>query len=111
MVQILLNLAINALDAMPGGGALTFQVSAEDGLVSVRVRDTGGGVPAGVIAHIFEPFYTTKAPGRGTGLGLFVTKGLVEAIGGVIDVEQTGPDGSVFRLRLPAATWKARAAQ
>ena len=110
MVQILLNLALNALDAMPSGGALTFQVTTQDSLVTVRVRDTGGGVPTGVREHIFEPFFTTKAPGRGTGLGLFVTKGLVEALGGTIDVEETGSTGSVFRFGLPAAKWQSRTA-
>ncbi len=109
MVQIFLNLAINALDAMPKGGALTFRIAAHDGRITARVCDTGSGVPADIASHIFEPFFTTKAPGRGTGLGLFVTRGLVEALGGNIGVEETGPAGSVFRIDLPAAKWQARA--
>jgi C4-dicarboxylate-specific signal transduction histidine kinase len=109
LVQILLNLALNALDAMPGGGTLHFGVANADGDVVVRVRDTGGGIPPGVHSRIFEPFFTTKARGQGTGLGLFVTQGLVKGMQGLLEVENTDTRGTVFRLHFPAATWQSRA--
>jgi C4-dicarboxylate-specific signal transduction histidine kinase len=78
--------------------------------VVVRVRDTGGGIPAGVRGHIFEPFFTTKARGQGTGLGLFVTQGLVRGMQGFLEVENSDKAGTAFRLQFPAATWRSRAA-
>jgi two-component system NtrC family sensor kinase len=110
LVQVLLNLALNALDAMPGGGTLRFEIASADGAVTVRVRDTGGGISPGVRGRIFEPFFTTKARGQGTGLGLFVTQGLVRGMQGLLEVENTDKAGTAFRLRFPAATWRARAA-
>ncbi len=106
LVQVLINLGLNALDAMPDGGTLTFEARSVDGRVTLRVRDTGRGVPESARAHLFEPFFTTKAPGRGTGLGLFVSRGIVDGMGGDIALEETGPAGTVFRVSLPvAAGW------
>jgi C4-dicarboxylate-specific signal transduction histidine kinase len=110
LVQVLLNLALNSLDAMPGGGTLRFEIASADSAVVVRVRDTGGGIPAGVRGHIFEPFFTTKARGQGTGLGLFVTQGLVRGMQGFLEVENSDKAGTAFRLQFPAATWRSRAA-
>ncbi len=102
IVQVLLNLGVNALDAMPDGGVLRFEVSNDDGSIVVRVRDTGSGVPPEVRHQVFDPFFTTKPAGRGTGLGLFVSKGIAESIGGELTLETTGATGTVFCLRLPA---------
>ena len=105
MVQVLLNLGINALDAMPGGGVLTFETSVDSGEVLVRVRDTGSGIPGDLQQRVFEPFFTTKGPEQGTGLGLFVSRRIVQdELGGRLDLERSNDQGSVFRLRLPAAS-------
>jgi C4-dicarboxylate-specific signal transduction histidine kinase len=100
LVQVLLNLGLNALDAVPGGGSVRFETSLEDGRVAIRVRDSGSGVPEAAQPHVFEPFFTTKGAGRGTGLGLFVSKGIIDAIGGSLELEETGPEGTTFVVRL-----------
>lgn len=108
LIQVFLNLGLNALDAMPKGGALIFETCREERRVVARVKDSGSGVPDQARGHLFEPFFSTKAPGRGTGLGLFVSKGIVEALNGSLDLESTGPAGSVFRIDLPIAPgWAA----
>jgi two-component system cell cycle sensor histidine kinase/response regulator CckA len=114
--QVLMNLAANARDAMPAGGRLTIETSnvridTEDsrerpGLkpgdyVCLRVTDTGGGIPPDALAHIFEPFYTTKGLGKGTGLGLATVYGIVKQMRGGIYVESTGPSGTRFAVFLP----------
>ena len=101
IVQVLLNLGINALDAMPDGGKLAFETTVQHGRAVVRVRDSGRGVPMEARQRIFEPFFTTKGPGKGTGLGLFVSKGIAEGLGGELLLESTGPDGTVFALSFP----------
>lgn len=102
IVQILLNLGVNALDAMPDGGRLIFATEAHDGRIAVRVRDTGSGLTPDVARKLFQPFFTTKPPGRGTGLGLFVTRGIVHDLGGGIELVSTGSGGTEFRVDLPA---------
>jgi two-component system NtrC family sensor kinase len=104
LVQVLLNLGLNALDATQGSGTVRFETGLEDGHVTIRVRDTGSGIPEDARPNLFDPFFTTKGPGRGTGLGLFVSKGIVEAMGGTLELESTGPEGTTFRVRLAAAT-------
>ncbi len=101
LVQVLLNLGINALDAMSEGGTLTFTTTLEGDLVVLRARDTGTGIPEAVQRRVFEPFFTTKPSGRGTGLGLFVSRGIIEDMDGRLEVERTGPEGTVFAVRLP----------
>ncbi len=99
--QVLLNLAVNARDAMPRGGALTISTRVADDMAAIDVRDRGVGMTAEVHARIFEPFYTTKAEGRGTGLGLAMVYGIVVQSGGRVDVT-TAPDvGSTFTVLLP----------
>ncbi|MFO0722466.1 MAG: ATP-binding protein [Myxococcota bacterium] len=101
LVQVLLNLGLNALDALPQGGKLIFATTAVAGSVELRVRDTGTGIPAETMARLFEAFHTTKAAGRGTGLGLFVSRRIVEGLGGQLLLERTGPEGTCFVVRLP----------
>ncbi len=101
--QVLLNLFLNAADAMPDGGELRLSVHAHDDEIELRVADTGVGIPGDHRERIFEPFYTTKAAGEGNGLGLAVAHGIVTEHGGELDVMESGEKGTVFRLRLPTA--------
>lgn len=100
--EVLLNLLFNALEAMPAGGRVGFELRTEPGNVVVRVADTGCGMPEEVRRRVFEPFFTTK-PGRGTGLGLAVAWGIIQRHGGAMEVESTPGVGSVFTIRLPRA--------
>ncbi|HWA17147.1 MAG TPA: ATP-binding protein, partial [Gemmatimonadales bacterium] len=105
MEQVLLNLAVNARDAMPDGGRLTIETSnvqsPEGAMVRVRVQDTGTGMSEEVRAHLFEPFYTTKEVGKGTGLGLATAYGIVRQSGGNITVVSAPGQGSTFTIDLP----------
>lgn len=111
--QVLLNLCVNARDAMPDGGTLRLSVHAqapepgEDAtrgvMVCLRVEDTGEGITADALDKIFDPFYTTKPIGRGTGLGLATSLGIVRRHGGRIDVTSTPGKGSRFDVVLPAS--------
>lgn len=104
LVQILLNLVLNAADALEQGGSkivLRATRSAE-ARVRIEVEDDGPGVPASMRARLFEPFATSKEPGRGTGLGLAVCRGLVEAAGGTITHHEAEPRGARFVVELPA---------
>jgi signal transduction histidine kinase len=97
--QALLNLAINAIEAMPQGGTLTLGASLSvSGWLTVQVADTGPGIPLAVQERIFEPFFTTRADG--TGLGLSITYTLVEALGGRLSF-QTASEGTTFSIRIP----------
>jgi signal transduction histidine kinase len=116
--QVLINLAVNARDAMPAGGELTvttsnewrprqIDVAAKLPLVEhvvIRITDTGVGMAEDVKARIFEPFFTTKAPGRGTGIGLQTVHGIVMQAGGRIDVISAPGMGTTFRVLLPVQT-------
>jgi two-component system cell cycle sensor histidine kinase/response regulator CckA len=116
--QALLNLAINARDAMPTGGMLTLELAnaktprelkdadpkAPDDCVAVSVTDTGSGMSPEVRKRIFEPFFSTKSPGRGTGLGLSMVYGVVKQSGGHIMVESEPDHGTRFTIYLPATT-------
>ncbi|MFI5165233.1 MAG: PAS domain-containing protein [Thermoanaerobaculales bacterium] len=102
--QVLMNLTLNALDAMSEGGRLLIRTGAVDGdEVYLSVADTGHGIPDEIRQRIFEPFFTTKEPGRGTGLGLSVVHGIVTGHGGRIEVETTVGRGSTFTVILPRA--------
>src|SRR5207244_850106 len=103
--QALLNLMLNAEQAMPEGGSLTIQGAVEQQggqrRVVLSLIDTGAGIAADVLARIFEPFFSTKA--GGTGLGLATTKKIVEAHHGSIEVESELGKGTKFTIRLPGA--------
>ncbi|HSW44947.1 MAG TPA: ATP-binding protein [Phycisphaerae bacterium] len=103
LVQVLINLMINAADAMPDGGRLVVRCrSADDGRLAIlEMSDTGHGIAPEHLPHVFEPFYTTK--GKGTGLGLSVVARIIEAHGGSIDVTSEPGCGTLFRIELPGA--------
>jgi signal transduction histidine kinase len=101
--QVFLNLLLNAADAMPHGGKLRIALAPHGGEVEVRVADTGHGIPEGDLDRVFEPFYTTKAAGEGSGLGLAVVHGIVAEHHGAIEVLRSDASGTEFRLLLPCA--------
>src|SRR5262249_25418306 len=107
--QVCLNLVTNAIQAMAtlGGGTLFVTTHARDRDVVLEMRDTGPGVPEAARRHIFEPFYTTKREGEGTGLGLSVSYGIVAAHGGSIEIAATSSAGTTFRVTLPAGAINA----
>ncbi|MBA3347757.1 MAG: response regulator [Actinobacteria bacterium] len=111
--QVLMNLAINARDAMPDGGVLRIATASvgggEDRHVALTVADTGIGMDAETKKRIFEPFFTTKGPGKGTGLGLATVYGIVEQNGGSIGVESEPGHGTAFTIHLPVAAGVAPA--
>ncbi|MFC7051110.1 response regulator [Hansschlegelia quercus] len=102
-----LNLAINARDAMENGGALTIAVANRPGLtteqdaIEIAVSDTGSGMPPSVLARVFEPFFSTKPEGRGTGLGLPQVQGFIEQSHGRIAIDSAPGQGTTVRLSLP----------
>lgn len=100
--QVLVNLAINARDAMPHGGRLILRAGVLAGEAFAEVEDTGEGIAESMRSRIFEPFFTTRGVGKGTGLGLSVAYGIVEQHGGRIEVTSVPGDGSRFRIILPA---------
>jgi PAS domain S-box-containing protein len=104
LIQVLMALTLNAVDAMEQGGRLTLRTARSrhrpDELV-LEVEDTGAGIPAPEQRKIFEPFYTTKPPGRGTGLGLSICYGIVQQHRGRIEVESAPGKGATFRVHLP----------
>ncbi len=118
MQQALLNLCLNARDAMPEGGEILIETTAgvltdsclvtrpelnpSSEYVCVSVTDTGTGIPEDVQKHVFEPFYTTKEVGKGTGLGLAVAFGVIQQAGGHIELSSTLDHGTTFEIYLPA---------
>lgn len=101
--QVFLNLFLNARDAMPKGGWLSVSTRTGADGVTVEVGDTGAGIPTEHIARIYDPFFTTKAEGAGTGLGLSVTYGIVQEHGGTLTCESAVGQGTRFTLVLPAS--------
>jgi signal transduction histidine kinase len=103
LAQVFINLLLNALDAMPEGGTLVLRAEARRREIIIRVRDTGSGIPPETGRRIFEPFYTTKEPGRGTGLGLAVSFGVIQKHGGTIDFSSPPGGGTVFTVEIPVS--------
>jgi PAS domain S-box-containing protein len=101
MSQVMLNLMMNALHAMPEGGTLRVGLEAEQPMVKLTIADTGHGISPEVIGKIYEPFFTTKEFGKGTGLGLTVVKGILEEHQGSITVESEEGKGTMFTILLP----------
>ena len=103
--QCVINLIFNAIDAMPGGGILEVSAGSDSGKADVwfAVKDTGQGISPQDLAHIFDPFFTSKKEGYGVGLGLSTVYGIVEHHKGTIIVDSKIGDGSVFTIRLPAS--------
>lgn len=99
--QILMNLIINARDAMPEGGTITTRSRCDGGQVVVEVEDQGEGIPLETIERVFEPFFSTKGIGKGSGLGLALSRHLAQRVGGSLEVESRMSQGSRFFLRLP----------
>lgn len=99
--QVLINLVVNAIQAMPGGGTLTISTHADDRLVYLQIRDTGVGMSPETAKQIFTPFFTTKGVGQGTGLGLSVVHGILADHGGSVEVKSALGKGSCFEVRLP----------
>ncbi len=105
LCQVVLNLVVNASQAVGNrtGGTVDITTADEGRTVVVRVRDNGPGVPVELAARIFEPFVTTKEDGEGTGLGLWLSKSIVEGLGGRLVLENPGEPGACFALRLPVS--------
>jgi PAS domain S-box-containing protein len=123
--QVIVNLCVNARDAMPEGGSLSVNVEATTlnarvserlgvtpgDFVTLTVADSGHGMDAATAAQIFEPFFTTKAAGKGTGLGLATVYGIVRQSGGAIDLETSPGGGTTFRVHLPVASEESELAE
>jgi PAS domain S-box-containing protein len=99
--QVFLNLFLNAKDAMPEGGQLRITSWTEDSRVRIEIRDTGVGISPDHLRHIYDPFFTTKEPGRGTGLGLAVSYGIIHEHAGRIQAESRPGLGTRFELQFP----------
>ncbi len=113
LLQMVLNVVNNAIDAMPDGGRLTIQLgvlspesqlsAGERSDLLLTFSDSGHGIPGELIERVFELFFTTREVGSGTGLGLAVTKRIVKSVGGTISAESSPGAGAVFRIQLPMA--------
>ncbi|HYD63090.1 MAG TPA: ATP-binding protein [Noviherbaspirillum sp.] len=100
--QVIMNLVVNAAHAIEGKrGTITISTGVDGGSIWIKVADTGAGIPKDILPRIFDPFYTTKPIGSGTGLGLSLSYGIVEKHGGKIDVETEVGRGTTFRITLP----------
>jgi two-component system sensor histidine kinase RegB len=101
--QALRSLVTNAQDASPANAAVVLAARRDGDQLVVAIRDRGEGIPGDVMARIGEPFFTTKPPGRGMGLGLFLARAVIEGVGGVLDIASPAPGGGTeVRVRVPA---------
>ncbi len=100
--QVIVNMVRNAEDAMPGGGRLAIRTARQGDDVEISIADSGCGIPEEHLHHVFDPFFTTKAGEQGTGLGLWVSYGIIQAANGSIAVESDVGKGSTFRVSLPS---------
>jgi signal transduction histidine kinase len=105
--QALLNLVTNSRDAMPEGGRLRLSARGLEAFVEMAVADSGHGMPAEIVSQVFDPLFTTKPPGRGTGLGLPIVREVVAAHGGTVDFATRDGEGTTVVIRLPCAAAEA----
>lgn len=103
LTQVLLNLVVNAAQAIPGRGVIRLGISSQGGKAVVSVQDNGRGIAPENLTKMFTPFFTTKSSGEGTGLGLYVSRGIIEAHGGTIRAENAPEGGAIFTIELPLA--------
>jgi signal transduction histidine kinase len=101
MTQVLVNTTVNAIQAMPTGGTLTVKTQATENFVLLTIVDTGVGMDKNVMRQIFQPFFTTKDVGMGTGLGLSVVYGIITSHGGAIEVDSKLGQGTKITIKLP----------
>lgn len=101
LIQVFSNIILNAYQAMEGNGRLELSTRTENGSVVVRIADTGPGIEPEHLEHIFEPFFSTRPDAGGSGLGLYICKGIIEEMGGRISVSSRPGEGTVFEIRLP----------
>ncbi|KAF5030530.1 Sensor protein ZraS [anaerobic digester metagenome] len=101
--EALLNLLLNAIQAVDGAGDVTLSARQENGQAAVTVADTGPGIPEAIQSRIFDPFHPTKAEGKGTGLGLSIVYGIIEKHAGTIAVDSAPRRGASFVIHLPLA--------
>ncbi|MEB3196672.1 MAG: ATP-binding protein [Candidatus Sericytochromatia bacterium] len=99
--QVLMNLIVNAVQAIPEKGTITLRSRATEAHVTLEIQDNGTGIPPEVLPRIFEPYFSTKGPGEGTGLGLCITKRIIEKHGGRLHVESSVGQGTSFQIVLP----------
>jgi signal transduction histidine kinase len=99
--QAFTNVIVNSVQAMKGTGVLTVATAAIDGMITVRIQDSGPGIPRPYLTKIFDPFFTTKIQGEGTGLGLTVTRRLILKYGGQIQIESEEGRGTVCLITFP----------
>jgi two-component system NtrC family sensor kinase len=102
--QVFMNLILNARDAMPEGGRLEISTESDEDSVIIKFRDSGMGIDPEHLSKIYDPFFTTKQIGKGTGLGLAVSYGIIKDHSGHIDVESKLGEGTLFMITLPLAT-------
>jgi two-component system NtrC family sensor kinase len=109
MQQVLMNIFNNAVDAMEKtGGSITLTSRAEEDQIRLSIADTGPGIPASNLGRLFDPFFTTKPVGKGTGLGLSICYGIINKMGGRIDVESQVGKGTTFHIVLPLGSQAAK---
>lgn len=99
--EVIMNLLINAVDAVPDGGLIQVQTREQNNNILMTVHDRGHGIPLEIQDQIFDPFFTTKKTGEGTGLGLSISLGIIQAHGGILDVASTPENGTTFSIQLP----------
>jgi two-component system, NtrC family, sensor kinase len=102
--QIVVNLIFNAADAISeSGGSIDLTTRRVGDAIEIEIRDTGTGIAQENLEKVYDPFFTTKEPGKGTGLGLAVCLGLVESLGGIIDIDSVLDEGTTVRVRIPVS--------
>jgi signal transduction histidine kinase len=101
MSQVFINIFLNSVQAMEGGGTLKIKAGTVDERLAVAISDTGKGVPEHILSKVFDPFVTTKGEGKGTGLGLWITQGIVERHGGSIRMTSREGMGTTVEIQLP----------